>query len=562
MSESGKGKKGGNKRAKAENGEPKVVEATKEEVVAAKEDAKVDEDVKGDKRATKANARKGSKKAKESKEPSRRSARGQAKAEAEANGEDADVAEADGDDEEKPKKSKAKAKSKSKAKSKAKAKGKASKDKEDDSTEPKAEAEKTEATDKAEAEAEAETEGEKKPAKGKAKSKAKAKAKSKAKGGKKESETEDGEAKETKVDRETERAEEMEKFPQIDLAKYLNKKNKKAWQKDCKTITETLKQYGFLIVKDPRVTMANNDTFIDTLERYYGQAEEKKAPDVRKDLHYQVGITPEKTERARDHCSRVAKLSPDEKPLTICPPELDNKLRFFWRIGDRPAVTEFKQLNAEPVVPAAFPDWASVMNTWGNLIMQTVRTVSEMAAEGFKLPKDTFTKLMENGPHLLAPTGSDFNKYGSLGTVLASYHYDLNFLTIHGRSRFPGLFIWTRDGKKLQVKVPAGCLLLQAGKQFEWLTGGEVLAGFHEVVVVPDTVAAIDKAKKEGRSLWRVSSTLFGHIASDNTLEPLPKFAEGLDKETKDKYPSVKAGTQVQQELNMIKLGQGEIATM
>lgn len=69
------------------------------------------------------------------------------------------------------------------------------------------------------------------------------------------------------------------------------------------------------------------------------------------------------------------------------------------------------------------------------------------------------------GPHLLAPTGSDLSKYGQLNNVFAGYHYDLNFLTIHGRSRFPGLFIWLKDGRKVPVKVPEGCLLLQAGKQ-------------------------------------------------------------------------------------------------
>jgi hypothetical protein len=33
----------------------------------------------------------------------------------------------------------------------------------------------------------------------------------------------------------------------------------------------------------------------------------------------------------------------------------------------------------------------------------------------------------------------------------------------------------------LQVCIPEGCLLLQAGKQMEWLSGGQVKAGFHEV---------------------------------------------------------------------------------
>ncbi len=73
--------------------------------------------------------------------------------------------------------------------------------------------------------------------------------------------------------------------------------------------------------------------------------------------------------------------------------------------------------------------------------------------------------MMQHGPHLLAPTGSNYTKHNSQGTVLAGFHYDLNFLTIHGKSRFPGLFIWTREMHKMPVRVPDGCLLLQAGKQ-------------------------------------------------------------------------------------------------
>ncbi|CAM9817986.1 unnamed protein product, partial [Discosporangium mesarthrocarpum] len=36
---------------------------------------------------------------------------------------------------------------------------------------------------------------------------------------------------------------------------------------------------------------------------------------------------------------------------------------------------------------------------------------------------------MDMGPHLLAPTDA-----GSLGKVMAGFHYDLNLLTIHGQS--------------------------------------------------------------------------------------------------------------------------------
>ena len=42
----------------------------------------------------------------------------------------------------------------------------------------------------------------------------------------------------------------------------------------------------------------------------------------------------------------------------------------------------------------------------------------------------------------------------------------------------------------------------------EWLTAGEVKAGMHEVVVSEATVKAVEKAMLEGRSCWRVSSTV------------------------------------------------------
>ncbi len=102
------------------------------------------------------------------------------------------------------------------------------------------------------------------------------------------------------------------------------------------------------------------------------------------------------------------------------------------------------------------------------------------------------------------------------------------------------------------MKVPDGCLLIQAGKQLEWVTGGMITAGFHEVVVSSDTLAAVERAKQEKRSLWRVSSTLFGHVASDKELKPLAKF---VTEEALRKYPPILAGDQVQEELNLIKLG-------
>lgn len=351
----------------------------------------------------------------------------------------------------------------------------------------------------------------------------------------------------------------LKSLPIFDLQNYLEASaasgREAEYAETCKAIAEQLHKYGILIVKDPRVSEADNDKFINMLEKYFEQPRAVKMPDSRPQVHYQVGVTPDLVEKARDHCA-LAKSLPD-RPMTECPPGADPKWRFFWRMGEQPKATKFPSLNASQVIPSAFPEWPDTMNMWGSKMLSAVHTVAEMAALGLGLNKDSFTSMMQYGPHLLAPTGSDLSVHGKQGTVFASFHYDLNFMTIHGRSRFPGLYVWTREGKKILVKVPANCLLLQAGKQFEWLTGGHVLAGFHEVVVVPETLAAIQKAKQENRSLWRISSTLFSHIASDNNLCPLPKFAT---KEALEKYPMILAGDQVQNELKAINLAKGQVA--
>ena len=150
---------------------------------------------------------------------------------------------------------------------------------------------------------------------------------------------------------------------------------------------------------------------------------------------------------------------------------------------------------------------------------------AEMAAIGMGLDKDVFTTRMKQGPHLLAPTASDIMKY-DVGTAFAGFHYDLNFITIHGRSRYPGLYLWTREWEKQPVSIPPGCLLLQAGIMFEQLTGGFVMAGYHEVVYTEKTKEVVERKlaeNKEGANniMWRISSTLFSHLRYDVDLTPM-----------------------------------------
>lgn len=261
-------------------------------------------------------------------------------------------------------------------------------------------------------------------------------------------------------------------LPVVDLSCWLegtSSRGSPACAAACSALAASLLSTGLCIVRDPRVTEAHNDAFLSMLEAYFEQPEPSLDADVRADLFYQVGRTPSGVELPRNHCARFKTAALGDAPLTPCPPEKDAKQRFFWRVGGAPpADTAFPQLNAAPVVPAGFSNWAATMDAWGLGLLGAAEACAGMLARGLGLPEEALTSMMVGAPHLLAPTASDLRgPHGVLGSVLAGVHYDLNAISMHGRSRFPGLYVWTRDGARRAVAVPPGCLLLQAGKQLE-----------------------------------------------------------------------------------------------
>ena len=107
---------------------------------------------------------------------------------------------------------------------------------------------------------------------------------------------------------------------------------------------------------------------------------------------------------------------------------------------------------------------------------------------------------------------------------------------------------------------PGNYLLVQAGKQLEYITGGLVKAGFHEVTVNEKTIETMARRKAEqpDRPQIRISSTLFWHLNSDFDLAPVPALAArakalreeqeklGRDEGREGEYPPTKVGNQVQ----------------
>ncbi|KAF8665465.1 hypothetical protein AX16_000483 [Volvariella volvacea WC 439] len=369
-------------------------------------------------------------------------------------------------------------------------------------------------------------------------------------------------------------------LPVIDLDVFLSKPRAgNDVMQECKKAADALITYGALVLRDSRVSEEDNSTFLDLLEDYFNQPNEVLKKDERPELSYQVGVTLENTEKPKcavdEPCLKIIeRLEPSERPLDISAHNPDPKCRFFWRMSEKPPYeTQFPALNASNIIPEAEhikSRWTPVMEKWGNAMKNAVADLAEMTAIGLGLPSNTFRDAGRYGPHLLAPTASDLAKYGAKDTILAGFHTDLNFLTIHGRSRYPGLHIWARNtGKRIPVKIPEGSyLLVQAGKQLEHVTGGLIKAGFHEVVVNERTLETIErrKAQHPDRPLIRISSTFFWHLSSDYDLAPIAELAArskivraeqaslGRDEGEETVYEPMKVGQQVSNELKHIAL--------
>lgn len=184
---------------------------------------------------------------------------------------------------------------------------------------------------------------------------------------------------------------------------------------ECQKVAECFHKFGILVIRDPRVDMQDNEEYIDLMENYFERTGElfytgEKVPDIKPECHYQVGATPEFIEMARDHSAKLKELClpPEDTPVSPLEPVLDAKWRFMWKVGER---FEGDQADFPQVVPQGFADWEGKMNKWGDKLLQSLNTVSEMAAVGMGVHKDTFKQKMKGGAHLLAPTGSDLEKF-------------------------------------------------------------------------------------------------------------------------------------------------------
>jgi hypothetical protein len=270
-------------------------------------------------------------------------------------------------------------------------------------------------------------------------------------------------------------------------------------QEMCRVLLESFHHTGIVFVKDPRMNEADNQVFIDMMQKYY-----------------------------EDLAARIQREENPDQPFT--------EGRILWAIEDHPNEESWPNFIAKDV-----PEWESILNRWGRTFLEGLKTITSMFEKGSGLPLGTISWKFASATHILNPSGFDLDVMG-LGTVLTTIHYDMSYITVHGNSRFPVFSAWLRDGRKVDIEIPEGYLMFQAGKIFEHITGGYVLAGHHIVLHSDTTALAVAQAKAAGKSVWKINSAMFGNFQTTQLIELIPQLEAHYTaplEETQAKYPSL-----------------------
>ena len=112
--------------------------------------------------------------------------------------------------------------------------------------------------------------------------------------------------------------------PIIEMQAFFERESNPNWQLECRKVAYSFHKFGICIVRDPRVAHEENDSYIDMVERYFEAISEDyyaggQLADSRPELSYQVGVTPESMEKARDYEEIANGLPEVDKPMTLYP---------------------------------------------------------------------------------------------------------------------------------------------------------------------------------------------------------------------------------------------------
>lgn len=112
---------------------------------------------------------------------------------------------------------------------------------------------------------------------------------------------------------------EVLELPVVDLSSFIGDKTPD--MKEAKKIVDGLHKYGALAIKDPRVDERGNVEFLDMMEKYFESRSKlyysgETLTEAHPECGYQVGVTPEKVEVAKQHVDTIEEFF-KEDPVSV-----------------------------------------------------------------------------------------------------------------------------------------------------------------------------------------------------------------------------------------------------
>jgi isopenicillin N synthase-like dioxygenase len=217
-------------------------------------------------------------------------------------------------------------------------------------------------------------------------------------------------------------------------------------------------------------------------------------------------------------------------------------LKEFWHVGQElPEGHRLTGAYTPNIWPTELPGFqAQTMGLYRSL-EDVAATMLEALADYFKLPKDTFSRMIVGGNSVLRaihypPLGPDAPD----GALRAAAHEDINLITILCEATDGGLEILTHEGEWVGVEALSGQLVVDSGDMLSRITNLKIPSTTHRVVNPP-----------EGRNKERYSLPFFVHPYKDCNLEVL-ESCTGPDDPAK--FPPILADDFLNQRLAEIGL--------
>ena len=319
-------------------------------------------------------------------------------------------------------------------------------------------------------------------------------------------------------------------FPLVDMAPFLRDRGDPAALRACRELTAQFVAHDCGAVRDPRVNEHARDDVLDMVRRYFEQDDDVLVRDVRTGVDRAIGVNLSGQEEPRRWTEVLASYPAARRPYTAYLNErwaANAQARFHWAAAlpeelRKMTAARRAQILGDQLVPDGFPNWMRVMNASAVQQHRTAITVAEMLEVGLELERGSLSNGLRAGNSLFAPTACELRGL-ELGDVIAPYHFDLGRLTVHFVASFAALICWTRERMPFQPVVPGSGFFIQAGMELEVLTGGHIRTGFHEVVILDQTLKQIAAAIGAGASTTRVGTPLFAQ-GGDDVLHPLGRF--------------------------------------